>query len=96
MSLDMALGVATGGRAMSMLHCTQGDVLYIGLEDSERRLKDRIGLLTAYSNPDLSRIEFQSIDSGWVGGAIGRGWIEEWAEGVDVAASGRHRHVPQG
>lgn len=83
MALDFALGVATGGISMSRLQCRQGDVLYIGLEDSERRLKDRLGLLSAYSNPDLSRIEFQSIDSGWVGGAIGRGWIEEWAGGVD-------------
>lgn len=83
MSLDMALGVATGGICMSALQCTEGDVLYIGLEDSERRLKDRIGLLSAYSNPDLSRIEFQSIDSGWIGSAVGRGWIEEWAEGVE-------------
>jgi hypothetical protein len=83
MSLDFALGVATGGIALSTLRCTQGDVLYIGLEDSERRLKDRINLLSAYSAPDLSRIEFQSIDSGWIAGAVGRGWIEEWAEGVE-------------
>ncbi len=83
MSLDMALGVAQGGIALSTLRCTKGDVLYIGLEDSERRLKDRINLLSAHSEPDLSRIEFQSIDSGWVGGAVGRGWIEEWAEGAE-------------
>lgn len=83
MALDMALGVATGGISLSTLRCTQGDVLYVGLEDSERRLKDRINLLTAYTTPDLSRIEFQSIDSGWVGSATGRGWIEEWAEGAD-------------
>jgi len=83
MALDMALGVATGGISLSTLKCTKGDVLYVGLEDSERRLKDRINLLTAYTTPDLSRIEFQSIDSGWVGGSVGRGWIEEWAEGAE-------------
>lgn len=83
MALDFALGVGTGGVAMSHLKCRQGDVLYIGLEDSERRLKDRINLMTEYTHPDLSRIEFQSIDSGWVGSGIGRSWIEEWAAGVE-------------
>lgn len=82
-ALDMAVGVAVGGVCMSGLKCTQGDVLYIGLEDSERRLKSRIDLLNEGQWPDLSRIEFQTIDSGWVGGDTGLSWMEEWALEVD-------------
>ena len=82
-ALDMAVGVAVGGVCMSGLKCTQGDVLYIGLEDSERRLKSRIDLLNEGQWPDLSRIEFQTIDSGWMGGDTGMSWMEEWALEVD-------------
>lgn len=78
-ALDMAVGVAVGGLCMSSLECTEGDVLYIGLEDSERRLKSRIDLLVEGHWPNLSRIEFQTIDSGWHGSDQGLAWMEEWA-----------------
>jgi len=83
LALDMAVGVATGGVCLSHLPCTLGDVLYVGLEDSERRLKDRIALLMENHVPDLSRIEFQSIDSEWQVGTQGRAWMEEWAEAAE-------------
>lgn len=82
-TLEMAVGVATGGKCLSELDCTQGDVLYVGLEDSERRLKDRIHLMMEGEIPDLSRIEFQTIDSGWIGGNTGMEWMEEWATEVE-------------
>jgi len=82
-ALDMAVGVATGGVCLSHLQCTLGDVLYIGLEDSERRLKSRIDLLVEGHWPDLSRIEFQTIDSEWEVGTTGRAWMDEWANNVE-------------
>lgn len=40
--LEMTLGVATGGRALTELRCNQGSVLYLSLDnDSERRLQAR-------------------------------------------------------
>lgn len=81
-ALDWAIGVSTGGITMSALQCTAGDVLYLGLEDSERRLKDRIQLLTAGADIDLSRIEFHTMEQ-WETGMAGLAAIEEWAQGVD-------------
>lgn len=92
LALDMAVGVATGGVCLSHLPCTLGDVLYIGLEDSERRLKDRIALLMENHLPDLSRIEFQSIDSEWQVGTQGRAWMEEWAEAAESPRLTRADH----
>lgn len=40
--LSTCLAVATGGFTLGDRHCAQGDVLYAALEDSERRLKDRM------------------------------------------------------
>lgn len=41
-ALDMALGVACGGRALSELTCQEGSVLYLALDnDSNRRLRQR-------------------------------------------------------
>lgn len=58
LALDMALGVACGGRAMSELICHQGDVLYLSLDnDSERRLADRMHYLMAHDVPHVP-IEF--------------------------------------
>lgn len=84
MTLDWAIGVATGGRTMSTLQCTLGDVLYVGLEDSERRIQDRVRLLTGGQVPDLSRIEFQTIESGWEPGLAGMASMEEWATSVET------------
>src|SRR5262249_19836819 len=39
--LHAALAVARGGFTLGELHCKQGDVLYLALEDSERRLRSR-------------------------------------------------------
>ncbi len=83
MSLDMAIGVATGGICMSGLRCSPGDVLYIGLEDSQRRMKSRMELLTAGSSPNLERMECQTIESGWIGGETGLEWMQDWASIVD-------------
>ena len=42
LALDLGLAVASGGLAFGSLEVEAGDVLYYALEDSERRLKDRL------------------------------------------------------
>jgi len=42
MSLGIALAVAMGGKALGTRQVEQGDVLYLALEDQERRIKDRV------------------------------------------------------
>jgi len=39
--LDLGLAVAYGGRALGSIKVEQGDVLYLALEDTARRLQDR-------------------------------------------------------
>lgn len=46
MMLSTCLAVATGGFTLGDRKCPQGDVLYAALEDSERRLKERIAKVT--------------------------------------------------
>jgi hypothetical protein len=50
-ALDVALAVAAGGRALGALPCEEGDALYLALEDSERRLQDRVRLLLGDGTP---------------------------------------------
>ena len=43
--LNICLAVATGGKALGTIQVEQGDVLYLSLEDGERRVKERLNLL---------------------------------------------------
>jgi hypothetical protein len=45
MALQLALAIASGGRALSQIAVDAGDVLYLALEDNERRLQERLRLL---------------------------------------------------
>src|SRR6185312_5745007 len=64
LALDWAIAVASGGLAMGSIHCEQGDVLYIDLENGRRRIQARIRALFPDERqiPDLSRL-------GWVDNA---------------------------
>jgi hypothetical protein len=42
MALDFSLAVGSGGHALGKIPVARGDALYIGLEDSYRRLKARV------------------------------------------------------
>ena len=77
-ALDMALGVAHGGPALSALECEQGSVLYLSLDnDSERRLQHRIRYLLALDpKPDLP-IEFHVE---WPTGDAAIRACQEWIE----------------
>jgi hypothetical protein len=63
LALQLALAVC-GGRKFLDWQCNQGDVLFLGLEDNERRLKSRIKLLQTLelNPPDLSGFRY------WTGG----------------------------
>jgi AAA domain-containing protein len=73
LAIDWAVAIATGGVAMGSIDCTQGDVLYIDLENGGRRIQSRIRTLFPYDQalPDMSRLE-------WVteAPALDRGFIE--------------------
>jgi AAA domain len=45
LALDCCLAVALGGKALGGIEVAQGDVLYLALEDSDRRLKERAHVL---------------------------------------------------
>lgn len=63
LALQLAIAVC-GGRKFLDWKCNQGDVLFLGLEDNERRLKSRIKLLQTLelNPPDLSGFRY------WTGG----------------------------
>jgi len=42
LALNTAVAVAAGGRAIGQIPVVQGDVLYLALEDTQRRLQDRL------------------------------------------------------
>ena len=48
--LGVSLAVALGGVALGHISVERGDVLYFGLEDSKRRLKDRLESLLLTEN----------------------------------------------
>jgi hypothetical protein len=45
LTLSLAIAVATGGKALGKIDVTAGDVLYLALEDDDRRLQKRLGVL---------------------------------------------------
>lgn len=63
LALQLALAVC-GGRKFLDWKCSQGDVLFLGLEDNERRLKSRIKLLQTLelNPPSLAGFRY------WTGG----------------------------
>jgi Fe2+ or Zn2+ uptake regulation protein len=65
--LAIAVAVATGGKALGVIPVDAGDVLYISLEDHERRLQKRIsGLLGREPCPDTLEYEreWRRLDEG--------------------------------
>lgn len=63
LALQLAIAIA-GGRKFLNWQCAQGDILFLGLEDNERRLRSRIKLLQKFdlNPPDLSGFRY------WTGG----------------------------
>lgn len=55
---DLALAVATGGRALGSIECEAGDVLYAALEDNQRRLQSRSRQLRPYERARPERLHY--------------------------------------
>lgn len=60
LGIDWAVAVATGGVALGSIDCTEGDVLYIDMENGPRRIQSRIRALFPHDTtlPDMSRLEW--------------------------------------
>ncbi|MBB4427095.1 hypothetical protein GGD66_005671 [Bradyrhizobium sp. CIR48] len=56
LAYDFAVAVATGGNAMGNVPCEQGDVLYLALEDNQRRAKSRIHTVAPSGRGNLRRL----------------------------------------
>lgn len=80
--LDVALGVACGGVCLSYLDCTQGDVLYLSLDnDTPRRLQQRMRHhMAGRPLPANARIDFVTE---WGTGPTGIADCYRWAQGAD-------------
>lgn len=75
MSLGLAVAITGGGRALGRLPATEGEVLYLALEDTARRLKDRLQRLLAGAPPS-SRL---TVTTEWPRlGDGGLNALEEW------------------
>jgi hypothetical protein len=69
MSLALCVAVATGGVALATKRVEQGEVLYLALEDHQRRLQKRIRKLLADGSPPVGlhiAVEWPRADEGGV------------------------------
>lgn len=72
---DASIAVATGGKAMGVVDCEQGDVLYLALEDNQRRVQDRI--LTLCPNRKLLGVALDRLKIRTVSPRIDNGLLGE-------------------
>jgi len=76
LALHLALAVSIGGTALGSISVECGDVLYLALEDTKRRLQSRIFESGISEDIDLSRLTLvTSIPKQHEGGAF---WIDDW------------------
>lgn len=82
MAYDFALAVAAGRPVFGSIPVTQGDVLYLALEDSERRLKSRLLKKGIRQPPERLTLatEWPDLDNGCIGE------LEAWADAVEAPA----------
>jgi hypothetical protein len=77
LALNLAIAIATGGVALGHIRVELGDVLYLSLEDNERRLKSRLNsILNGADAPDRLTLStsWPKLDE------LGLQWLEAWAE----------------
>lgn len=83
LAIDWALAMTTGGVAMGVVPVEPGNVLYIDMENGQRRIQRRIRALypSAENLPDLSRLEWQNdapaLDKGFLA------LLDDWRLSVD-------------
>lgn len=84
LALDWAIAVAAGGLAMGSIRVEPGNVLYVDLENGQRRIQRRIQALYAgMETPDLSRLEWvtdaPALDKGFLDA------LDDWRDSVPDA-----------
>jgi hypothetical protein len=79
LALDIGLAVAEGGVCLFGLNVEAGDVLYLALEDTERRLKDRAAKLLA-GRPWPAGFSYQSLSDSFPTGEAAIAEIEAWLD----------------
>jgi DNA-binding transcriptional ArsR family regulator len=72
LAMDLAIAVASGGIALGNIQCETGDVLYCALEDSQRRLHDRLHKMLPYGDAMPARLHLETSAP-----RIGDGLIEQ-------------------
>lgn len=77
-AMNVCSAVATGGKAFGNLQCALGDVLYLALEDNQRRLKSRLQKLNPYDTwPPRLKFVTESPRLGDGGLAMMETWVQE-------------------
>jgi RecA-family ATPase len=80
LALGIAIAVACGGYALGSIKVEQGDVLYLALEDNERRLQKRLRQLFPRESPAAARLFYDltcpPLDAGGIEA------IREWIKNV--------------
>jgi hypothetical protein len=82
LAIDVALALASGGLSMGAISVEAGDVLYLDLENGERRVQRRIDAIypDERSRPDLSRLDWvteaPALDKGLIDA------LEDWRQSV--------------
>ncbi|WP_288586579.1 AAA family ATPase [uncultured Methylobacterium sp.] len=81
LSLGLAVAVATGGLALGTIPVKQGSVLYLALEDNERRLQQRLRQILQEQELALDDLYFETecprLDAG------GAEAIREWVDATE-------------
>jgi AAA domain len=96
MALNLAIAVASGGRALGHVQVEQGPVLYLALEDTPRRLQSRLRMVLG-DDPASDGLEFwtrcESIPDG--GADRIRTWLDNYPDArlviIDVLTRMRGR-----
>ena len=79
LTLDIGLAVAMGGKCFIDRQCVQGDVLYLALEDGDKRLQRRGSkLLPTFTGEWPANFHYATE---WPRGADGLAEIEKWVAG---------------
>jgi hypothetical protein len=83
MILNIGIAIAAGGRALGSVEVEQGEVLYLALEDPQRRLQGRLVTMLADGEPAPDALHLRTawprLDEG------GGGELEAWLEAHPAA-----------
>jgi hypothetical protein len=84
LAMDLAIAVASGGSALGSIRCEAGDVLYCALEDSQRRLHDRLHKMLPYGGIMPSRLFLETNAP-----RIGDGLVDQLETWLDAHPAAR-------